>query len=375
MSTSPTTRPTPPDPAPPPAAATATAGPSPRPGLRDAPPYRSPQLAVPVRLATNESPYPPSPALLADLAEAVRSLPLHRYPDREASALRSALGERTGHPSAGVWAANGSNEVLQQLLAAYGGPGRRALLFEPTYLLHRRLAETAHTGVVAIRTEPPFALGEPEIRAARDAAPDLVFVCSPNNPTGTPQPLGTVASLARALPSALVVVDQAYLEFGGEDALPLVGLLPNVVVVRTFSKAFGFAGGRLGYCLARPELIDDLRRVALPYHLSALAQAAGLVALRHADEAAGRVAAIRAERDRLLRALATLPGASPYPSAANFVLFRPVRPAAEVWRGLLDRGVLVRDLSDAVDGCLRVTAGAPDEDDRFLAALEEVLAR
>ncbi len=350
------------------------AGPEPRPGLRDEPPYRSPQLDVPVRLATNESPRPLPEAVADELAAAARTLALNRYPDREARELRAALAGRHGHPVEGVWVANGSNEILAQLLSAHGGPGRVALTFEPTYAMHGRIASLSHTEVRALALDPPWALGEAQAEAAGGVAAGVVFVCSPNNPTGNAQPLAAIARIAEAAPRALVVVDQAYLEFGGESALPLAVRRRNVVVVRTFSKAFAMAGARVGYCLADPAVVEDLRRVALPYHLSALSQAAALAALRAEAAVTAAVEDVRRQRDRLRAALAAVPGVEAFPSDANFVLFRPPRPAGEVWRGLLDRGVLVRDLSGQVPNCLRVTAATAEEVDAFLAALTEVLA-
>jgi histidinol-phosphate aminotransferase len=343
-----------------------------RPGLRDVQPYAAPQLDAPVRLNTNECPYPLPEAFAEDLAQAVRRIPLNRYPDREATALREALAARTGHPVEGVWVANGSNEIIEQLLLAYGGPGRQAVVFEPTYVLHRHLPWVTGTESTSVDLNPPFAITPDHVEAALDRSPDVVFVCSPNNPTGGARPTEVVEELA-AKGRALVIVDEAYIEFGGKSAAGVVRSHSNVVVVRTFSKAFALAGARLGYCLASSEVVDDLRRVRLPYHLSALTQAAGLTALAHADEAAAILDAVRRERDRLGRALASFQGLTVFPSDANFVLFGPEAPAAEVWRGLLDRGVLVRDLSAVVPGCLRVTAGTPEEVDAFLSALAEVL--
>ena len=343
----------------------------PRPGLRDMEPYQAPQLEVAARLNTNECPYPLPEVFREELAEAVRGLTLNRYPDREAQELREALAKHAGHPVEGAWVANGSNEVIEQILLAYGGPGRRVVVFEPTYVLHGRLAWVAHSELVRLN------LAEPWVITARDAAealalrPAVIFVCSPNNPTGNAQPVEVVAELASGGDS-LVVADEAYIEFGGESAARLVEQHPTVVVVRTFSKAFALAGARIGYCLASPEVVDDLRRVRLPYHLSALTQAAGLIALRHKEDALAILDKVRRERDRILEALPKL-GVEAFPSDANFVLFRSPKPAVDVWRGLLDRGVLVRDMTAVVSECLRVTAGATEEVDRFLLALEEVL--
>jgi histidinol-phosphate aminotransferase len=334
-------------------------------------PYQAPQLEVAARLNTNECPYPLPDSFRDELADALRPLELHRYPDREAQELREALAKHAGHPVEGTWAANGSNEVIEQLLLAYGGPGRRVVVFRPTYVLHERLAWVTHGDLLALSLDEPWAISTRDVARALAAEPSIVFVCSPNNPTGNAHPVEVVAELAAGA-NALIVVDEAYIEFGGRSAAALVAGHPNVAVVRTFSKAFALAGARIGYCLASPEVIDDLRRVRLPYHLSALTQAAGLIALRHKDDALAILDAVRQERDRILAELPPLEVRA-FPSDANFVLFRPPRPAQEVWRELLDRGVLVRDVTSVVPGCLRVTAGTPEEVDRFLSALKEVL--
>ena len=345
---------------------------APRPGLREVGPYDSPQLDVAARLNTNECPVPLPQGFADDLADAVRELPLNRYPDGRMSALRSALADRTGHPFDGIWAANGSNEILTQLLSAYGGPGRAAALFEPTYLLHRRLCWLTQTGIVETWLAPPFRIDDDATSWAIGQHPEIVFLCSPNNPTGNSQPLDAIRAIADGT-DALVIVDEAYVEFGGETALPLIASHPNVAVVRTFSKAFALAGARIGYVLASADVVRDLERVRLPYHLSALTQIAGVVALHHADEAAARLEAIRQERDRIVTALGAVEGLTVHPSDANFVLFEPPGDASAVWQGLLDRGVLVRDLTAVVPNALRVTAGTTHEVDLFLKSLEEVL--
>jgi histidinol-phosphate aminotransferase len=348
----------------------------PRPGVRDVEPYVSPQLDVAARLNTNECPHPLPEGFSAELADAIRELPLHRYPDGSMTRLREGLAAGHGHPVEGTWTANGSNEVLAQLLLAYGGPGRTAVVFEPTYLLHSRLSWLTHTdGLVQVRLAPRYLLGDHAIDEALRAGPDVVFVCSPNNPTGNAQPLEAIASLAERT-TALVVVDEAYIEFGGESALKLVADHGNVAVVRTFSKAFAMAGARLGYVLTSPEVVADLQRVRLPYHLSALTQTAGIVALRHMSEAMSLLDSIRSQRDRISRELGSMPGMTVFPSDANFVLFVPPPPhdARQVWQALLDRSVLVRDLTAVVPNALRVTAGAEHEVDLFLASLREVLS-
>lgn len=346
---------------------------SPRAGLRDVSPYVSPQLNVTARLNTNECPHPLPEDFAANLARAVAEIPLHRYPDGQMTRLREEIAAHVGHTVEGTWVANGSNEILTQLLQAYGGSGRRAAVFEPTYLLHSRLAWLTQTEVVRLHLAGDFSLTGEGVAAAVTEEPDVVFVCSPNNPTGNAQPAGVVEELASQT-EALVVVDQAYVEFGGESCLPLVADHPNVVVTRTMSKAFALAGARIGYALASPEVVDDLQRVRLPYHVSALTQAAGIAAIHHAEEAMAILGAIRTERDRILTGLRSTPGITVYPSVTNFVLFVTPAPAADVWQGLLDRGVLVRDLSAVVPNALRVTAGTTRETDLFLSAIREVLA-
>jgi histidinol-phosphate aminotransferase len=328
-------------------------------------PYGAPQLDdVPVRLNTNENPYPPPPEVLDDLARAVRESELNRYPDREASALREGLASYLGHTPEGTWAANGSNEVLQQLLQAFGGAGRTALGFEPSYSMHSLIARATCTRWVAAARDPhDFSLA-PEAAAAavREHRPDVTFLCSPNNPTGNALPHAVIEAVYEAT-AGMVVVDEAYAEFSHSPSA--VALLPGrerLVVTRTMSKAFALAGARVGYLAADPKVVDMLRLVRLPYHLSALTQAAARVALAHAPALLRYVDLLRAERDRLVSSLDRT-----IPSDANFVLFGA---AGGTWQALLDRGVLVRDVGLA--GWLRVTAGRPEENDAFLAALREV---
>ncbi len=283
-------------------------------------------------------------------------------------------GARVGLPPERTWAANGSNEVLQQLLQAYGGPGRTALHFQPGYSMYPLLIRVTATRAAVADLDGELRLtADVAERAVAEHDPDVVLLASPNNPTGMtvePDALRALHDTSRAL----LVVDEAYVDFGGRTALELD--LPRVVVCRTFSKAWRLAGLRLGWCHAPEWVVDDLRRVRLPYHLDALTQAAGLAAIELADEVTAHVAALTAERDRLAAALATVDGVETWPSAANFVLFRTKLEGRAVFDGLLARGVLIRDFSTAprLERCLRVSVGTPDEDDAFLAALKEVLA-
>ncbi|MGI8685932.1 MAG: histidinol-phosphate transaminase [Acidimicrobiales bacterium] len=337
--------------------------------------YHSPQVDVAVRLNTNESPYPPPPGWVEALAEAVATIPFHRYPDRSATALRAGLADLHGVRPEQVFAANGSNEVLQVLLLTYGGPGRSVAVFEPTYALHSHIARLTGTGVATGDRAPDFTLDLGEVkRVLAEADPAVTFLCSPNNPTGRADPQSAVADVVDLAPG-LVVVDEAYGQFAPWSAVDLVDDDAGLAVVRTYSKTWSMAAARLGYLIGPAPLVAEMEARALPYHLDAIKQAAGVLALRFRPEMDARVRAVSAERDRLAAALGAL-DVDTWPSDANFILFRPrSRPSAEVWQGLLDRSVLVRDCSSwpGLDGCLRVTVGTPDEDDAFLDAMEATL--
>lgn len=337
--------------------------------------YHSPQVEVAVRLNTNEAPEPPPPGYVDALAERVRAIEWHRYPDRRATRLRERLAALHGVDPAMVFAANGSNEVLQTVLLAYGGPGRAAAVFEPTYALHSHIARITGTDVVIGERCDDFTVDLDEVkRVLADSSPAVTFLCSPNNPTGTVDPPEVLASTLSWTPG-LVVVDEAYGQFAPRSAVGDVAAGVPLVVVRTFSKTWSMAAARLGYCIAAPEVVDALDKVVLPYHLDAVKQVAGELALDFEPEMRARVAALVEERGRLVARLDGL-AVDVFPSGANFVLFRPrAADGRAVWQGLLDRSVLVRDCSSwpRLDGCLRVTIGTPAEDDAFLAALTEVL--
>lgn len=343
-------------------------------GLREG--YHSAQVSVEVRLNTNESPYPPPAEWTAALVAQAGDIAFNRYPDRSAVALRSALAELHGVQLGQVFAANGSNEVLQSICLAYGGTGRKAAMFEPTYALHSHIAHLTGTGLAQGTRRADFTLGTEEAVALIEAErPEIVFLCSPNNPTGLAETPATVSAIVAAAPG-LVVVDEAYGQFASWSALDLVSDDVPLVVVRTFSKTWSMAGLRLGYLVGPSGVVRALERVALPYHLDSLKQAAGRLALRFSSEMESRVAAIVAERDRMVRALSRMP-VQVWPSEANFVLWRPLhRDGREVWQELVKRSVLVRDTSSwpGLEGCLRTTVGTGPENERFLSALSEVLA-
>ncbi|MFD8508707.1 histidinol-phosphate transaminase [Streptomyces sp. NPDC059687] len=350
--------------------------------LRGKSPYGAPQLDVPVRLNTNENPYPLPEPLVERIAELVRhaARDLNRYPDRDAVELRTRLAEyltKTGGYEVAlenVWAANGSNEVIQQLLQTFGGPGRTAMGFEPSYSMHALIARGTGTGWIPGPREEDFTIDVAAAeRAIAENRPDVVFVTTPNNPTGNAVPAGTVLALyeaAQAAKPSMVVVDEAYIEFShGNSLLPLIEGRPNLVLSRTMSKAFGAAGLRLGYLAAHPAVVDAVQLVRLPYHLSAITQATALAALEHTDTLLKYVEQLKSERDRLVAELRAL-GYDVTDSDANFVQFGRFADAHEAWRGILDRGVLVRD--NGVPGWLRVSTGTPQENDAFLDAVREL---
>ncbi|WAC89403.1 histidinol-phosphate transaminase [Mycobacterium sp. Aquia_213] len=349
--------------------------------LRGKSPYGAPQLAVPVRLNTNENPHPPSKALVDDVVRSVQeaAADLHRYPDRDAVALRTDLasyltaqtGTRLGVEN--LWAANGSNEILQQLLQAFGGPGRSAIGFVPSYSMHPIISGSTRTEWLTAARADDFSLDvDAAVAAITERKPDVVFVTSPNNPSGQSIPLADLRRLLEVTPGILIV-DEAYGEFSPQpSAVELVEEYPTrLVVSRTMSKAFAFAGGRLGYLVATPAMIDAMLLVRLPYHLSSVTQAAARAALRHADDTLGSVATLIAERERVMTGLGRL-GFRVIPSDANFVLFGEFADAPAAWQRYLDVGVLIRDVG--IPGYLRTTIGLADENDAFLKASAQIAA-
>ncbi|WP_016934881.1 histidinol-phosphate transaminase [Rhodococcus sp. R1101] len=352
-----------------------------RENLRGKSPYGAPQLTVPVQLNTNENPHPPTRALVDDVAEAVReaATQLHRYPDRDAVALRTDLAAYLRQASGvslgveNVWAANGSNEILQQLLQAFGGPGRTSMGFVPSYSMHPIIADGTQTQWLPTYRRDDFTLDvEASAAAVRERRPDVVFVTSPNNPTGHSIPLDQLRVILDAAPG-IVIVDEAYVEFSSQpSALSLIDEYPSKIVVsRTMSKAFAFAGGRLGYLAAAPAVIEALLLVRLPYHLSVVTQAAARAALRHADETLASVAELAAQRDRVAAELTRF-GYDVIPSDANFILFGRFADSAATWQRYLDEGVLIRDVG--IPGYLRTTIGLTHENDELLRVSEKLAA-
>jgi histidinol-phosphate aminotransferase len=351
-----------------------------RDNLRGLQPYGAPQLHVPVLLNVNENthglPEKVHAAIVAAVDEAVTGL--NRYPDRDFTQLREALAGYLGHGLAAenIWAANGSNEVLQQILQAFGGPGRKALSFPPTYSMYPLLASGTDTEYLTCPRGAHFTLTpEAAAEAVRRTGANIVFLCSPNNPTGTALGLDVVEAAyeAGAANNAIVIVDEAYAEFshtGTPSALTLLPGRERLIVSRTMSKAFALAGARVGYLAAAPEITDALRLVRLPYHLSAITQATALAALEHADALLANVEDIKEQRDRIVEELTGL-GLAPAPSDSNFVFFGGLKDPHAVWQGLLEAGVLIRDVG--IPGHLRVTAGTQAETTAFLDRIRELV--
>ncbi|GAB3699712.1 histidinol-phosphate transaminase [Corynebacterium nasicanis] len=348
--------------------------------LRGQSPYGAPQLDVPVRLNTNENPYPPSQALIDDLVETVTKVAseLNRYPDRDAVELRTQLAdyvtEQTGVSVTvdNLWAANGSNEVLQQLLQAFAGPGRTALGFQPSYSMHPILAAGTQTQFLDCPRGADFRIDMAAALAAiAEHRPDVIFITTPNNPTGDVTSLDDIRTLLDAAPG-IVIVDEAYGEFSpSPSAVTLLAEYPaKLVVSRTMSKAFDFAGGRLGYFVADPAFVEAVMLVRLPYHLSMLSQAAATVALRHRGDTLATVEKLSQERIRVVAALEEL-GYDVVPSESNFVFFGTFADQNAAWQKFLDADVLIRDVG--VTGHLRTTIGLPAENDAFLRAAADVI--
>ncbi|TXK19854.1 histidinol-phosphate transaminase [Homoserinibacter sp. GY 40078] len=344
--------------------------------LRGLTPYGAPQKHVRYALNVNENTHPIPEDVARDIVESLAHavLTANRYPDREFTELRDGLAGYLGHGLVRdqIWAANGSNEIIQQLLQAFGGPGRSALGFPPTYSMHSIIAAGTGTQWIAAERDADYEISpETLVRAIEAHDPDLVFLCAPNNPTGTPLSLETIEAAYDAA-RGIVFVDEAYAEFMPADQPSALTLLPGrerLVISRTMSKAFAFAGVRLGYLAADPALVDALRLVRLPYHLSALTQAAAVAALRHAPAMLAMVDDIARQRDRMIAELPAL-GYRAWPSQANFVLFDGLADPHGTFEALLERDILIRDVG--IPHALRVTAGTEDETTAFLAALAEV---
>ncbi len=352
-----------------------------RENLRGLSPYGAPQIDVPIQLNVNENTHPLPQTVVDAIAEEVSkaAATLNRYPDREFVELRELLAGYLGHDldRENIWAANGSNEILQQILQAFGGPGRSVMSFGPTYSMYPLLASGTDTEYIAGKRADDFTLSAESAAAqVREHAPNIVFLCSPNNPTGTALGLDVIEAVYEAASEtkAMVIVDEAYAEFSlanTKSALSLLAGRQRLIVSRTMSKAFGLAGARVGYLAAAPEVTDAIRLVRLPYHLSAVTQATAIAALKNVDLLLAQVEEIKTQRDRIVSTLTEL-GLKPSVSDSNFVFFGGLEDPHAIWQGLLDAGIIIRD--NGIAGTLRVTAGTEAETTAFLERLTELLS-
>lgn len=351
-----------------------------RENLRGLSPYGAPQIDVPIQLNVNENTHPLPPTVVEAIAQEVSkaAATLNRYPDREFTELRELLASYLGHSltAENIWAANGSNEILQQILQAFGGPGRSLMSFAPTYSMYPLLSSGTDTAYIAGERAADFSLSAESAAAqVREHKPNVVFLCSPNNPTGTALGLDVITEVYDALSeyNGMLVVDEAYAEFSlasTKSALTLLEGRQRLIVSRTMSKAFGLAGARVGYLAAAPEITDAIRLVRLPYHLSAVTQATAIAALKNIDLLLAQVEDIKTQRDRIVARLKEL-GLKPSVSDSNFVFFGGVQDPHALWEGLLEAGIIIRD--NGIPGTLRVTAGTESETTAFLDRLAELL--
>lgn len=347
--------------------------------LKNLTPYGAPQIDVPNRLNTNENPYSLSPELQKAILDSISAKVSHlnRYPDRDAIELRSALASfinkrsGTSFDLANVWAANGSNEILQSIALAFQGD---AMGFEPSYSMHPLISRAVGKKWISVPRTSDFSIDvDKALEAISSQKPGIVFVTTPNNPTGGSTSLEVIRKIAKAARSvnALVVVDEAYAEFSSQPSVvSLIEDVPNIIVSRTMSKAFAFAGARLGYMIANPTIIDAMLLIRLPYHLSDLTQAAAIAALKHQDSLLSDVERISKSRQSLVTDLQGL-GFTVIPSDANFILFTGFKEeATKVWSSLVDAGVLIRDVG--IPSHLRVTVGTDSENRALIDALRNV---
>ena len=340
--------------------------------------YHSPQLDVPVKLNTNESPFSLPDGFLEELSSALEKLDLNRYPKRDANELCLSIAERESLNENQVFAANGSNEIIQSIFLAFGGHNRSVLIFEPTYAMHSQIAKITGTRVVSGLREIDFQVNaDAALRLIDKEKPEIVFLCSPNNPTGNLESEALIKSILANLNDSggLLVLDEAYKEFANQSLSLTVDEGSNLIFLRTFSKVWKLAGIRLGYLLAPEWCIDEIKNVSLPYHLDSIKQKAGVLALKHENEMLAQLENVKEEKNRVYENLLDF-SVNVWPSEANFLLFKPNEiDGYKLWSDLFEKGVLVRDCSswEGLEGCLRVTIGNPEENTRFLEALQEIL--
>jgi len=346
-----------------------------RDSLRGFKPYRPPSVTAKIKLNTNECPIKPPEAVLRAIEQVAQAGMLNRYPDPSGSVLKSAIAELHGVGAENIAVGNGSNEIIRHLTLAYGGEGRTALMFPPSYQVYGVAARVAGCDVLEVPRDESFSIGPIEIDRAKAVSPDIAFVCDPNNPTGTALGSEVIGRIAAEI-EGLIVVDEAYAEFAEDSSLGILSEYTNLAVVRTLSKAYGLAGLRVGYLISSTEIIEAVESVQLPYHLNVISMVASTAALRAQDEYAAIIGNLINERSKVIESLSKISGVSVFPTHSNFVMFRMEQDAEEVYRELLKHEVLVRPYPDEplFSKCLRVTVGTPAENSAFIEALEKVLA-
>ena len=346
----------------------------PRPHIAAIKPYHLPKVEADIVLAANESPYNLPQSVIDEIKDEFDRISYNRYPDPFSIELRGLIAAHYGLALENVFVGNGGDEVIQNLFLAYGGPGRKAVTFDPMFEIYGITGRITETEMVSLLRDPETLRADSAITQAYDVDAALVFLCSPNNPTGDLVSLEQIEELLKNT-DALVVVDEAYAEFSGETALPLMAKHENLAILRTFSKAYSLAGLRAGYLLANEGVIESLLKVKLFFNFSKLSQAIARIAFSHRDIFEKKIEAILGERDRLFAELVRIEGVTPFPSEANYIMFRTEKPAAQVWQGLLDKRILIRNCSNQVllENCLRVTVGSAEENEAFLRALREAV--
>lgn len=346
----------------------------PRPQVASLKPYHLPDVKASVILSANESPYNLPQLIIDEVKGEFDQITYNRYPDPLSLELRELIGAHYGLGAENVFVGNGGDEVIQNLFLAYGGQGRKAITFDPMFEIYGITGRITGTEMISILRSPEDLLAEPVIAQSYGVDAALIFLCCPNNPTGDMVSLEKIEELLNNT-NALVVIDEAYAEFSRQTAMPLLAKYENLAILRTFSKAFSLAGLRAGYLLASEDVTENLLKVKLFFNFNRLSQAIAKIAFSHWDVFEERVKGILKERERLFSEMSNTGRIKVFPSESNFILFRTEKPAAEIWQGLLDRGVLIRNNSNQVllENCLRVTVGTPEENDTFLKALREVI--
>ena len=345
----------------------------PRPHVAATKPYHLPKMQANIILSANESPYNLPQPVVDQIKDELDNIAYNRYPDPMSLELRMLISSAYGLHAANVFVGNGGDEVIQNLYLAYGGLGRRAITFEPMFEIYGITGRMTETTMIPILRDPKNFTAENVIPQAYRMDASLIFLCCPNNPTGDMVSLGRIEELLRNT-EALVVIDEAYGEFSGQTAIPLLSKYDNLAILRTFSKAFSLAGLRAGYLLASEEVIENLLKVKLFFNFSKLSQAIAKIAFTNRNIFDGQIKKILEERERVFGKMSKINRIKVFPSHSNFILFRTEKPAAGVWQNLLDRGILIRNCSNQplLDNCLRVNIGTPEENDAFLSALREI---